>query len=116
MKLLPTLHIEQDGNVVGSLVGDDQVEPAVAGKVGDGDAHRVGAGEKAVAAVQRRTESSVPQPGVNEDVVAAAVGDDQVEDAVVVEVRQRRRRSGRSARSDASPRTVVTPPTVWTTS
>ncbi len=30
VKLLPYLHVDQDGNVVGSLVGDDQVGPAVA--------------------------------------------------------------------------------------
>ena len=63
---------------------------------------RVGAGEEAVTVVQRRTERPVPQPRVNEDVVAAAVGDDQVEDAVVVEVRQRDGARGDQARCDAS--------------
>ena len=68
---------------------------------------------------KRRTERPVPQPGEDEDVVAAAVGDDQVENPVVVEVRQRDRRSGRSSRLVTRthlPRTVVTPPTVRTTS
>ena len=82
------LHVEQNRNVVGSLVGDDQIGPAVAGEVGDRDADRVGAGEEAVTAVERRTESAVPKAGVNQNVIAAAVGDDQVEDPVVVEVRQ----------------------------
>ena len=94
VKLLPDLLVDQDGNVVGSLVGDDQVEPAVAGDVGDGDPHRVGAGEEAVTVVERRTERPIPQPGVDQDVVAAAVGDDQVENSVVVEVRQRDRTRG----------------------
>ncbi len=47
-----------------------------------------GAREEAVTAVERRAEGPVAQAGVDQDVVAAAVGDDQVENPVVVEVRQ----------------------------
>ncbi len=60
-----------------------------AGEVGHRDPHRVGAHEVAVAVVDRRPELAVAQAGVDQDVVAAAVGDDQVGDAVAVEVGQR---------------------------
>ena len=45
--------------------------------------------EVAIPAVDRRPELAVAQAGVDQDVVAAAVGDDQVGDAVAVQVRQR---------------------------
>ena len=84
------LFVDQDGDVVGSLVGDDQVETAVAVDVGDGDSDRIGAREEAVTAVERRCYRTCRYRGrVDEDVVAAAIGDDQVEDSVVVEVGQR---------------------------
>ena len=79
-------HVEQDRDVVGALVGDDQVGPAV--EVGDGDADRVGAGGEALAAVQRRAELAVAETRIDQHVVAAAVGHDQVGDAVAVQVGQ----------------------------
>ena len=60
-----------------------------AGEIGDRDPDRVGADEVAVPAVDRRPELAVAQAGVDQDVVAAAVGDDQVGDAVAVQVGQR---------------------------
>ncbi len=57
--------------------------------VGHGDPHGIGPHEVTVAAVDRRPELSVAEPGVDQDVVAAAVGDDQVGDAVAVQVSQR---------------------------
>ena len=56
----------------------------VAGEVGHGDPNRVGADEVAMPAVDRRPELAVAQARVNQHVVAAAVGDDQVGDAVAV--------------------------------
>ena len=97
VKPSPWRLVEQDGDVVGALVGDDQVGPAVAVEVGDGDADRVGAGEEAVAAVERRAELAVAQAGIDQHVVAAAVGDDQVGDAVAVEVGQRDGAGGEQA-------------------
>ena len=44
----PDRPVEQDGDVVGALVGDDQVGEAVAVEVGDGEADRVGPDEEAV--------------------------------------------------------------------
>ena len=49
---------------------------------------RVGADEEAVPAVEGRAELAVAQAGIDQHVVAAAVGDDQVGDAVAVEVGQ----------------------------
>ena len=76
---------EEDRDVVGALVGDDQVGEAVAVDVGDGDADGVGPdGEGRWDLVVL----AVAESEVDQDVVAAAVGDDQVGDAVAVEVRQ----------------------------
>ena len=58
-------------------------------EVGHRDPHRIGAHEIAIAAVDRRPELAVAQPGIDQHVVAAAVGDDQVGDAVAVQVSQR---------------------------
>ena len=41
-----------------------------------------------MAAVERRAELAVAQAGIDQHVVAAAVGDDQVGDAVAIQVRQ----------------------------
>ena len=88
---------------------------AVAVEVGDGEAGRVGAGEEAVPAVDRRAELAVAQAGVDQDVVAAAVGDDQVGDAVAVQVGQRPRRPGRAAPGAVLPTTGSAGPKLSTT-
>ena len=53
--------VEQDRDVVGALVGDHQVGPAVAVDIGHGDPHWVGAGEEAVAAIEGWSELAVAQ-------------------------------------------------------
>ena len=58
-------------------------------EIGHRDPDRVGAHEIAIAVVDRRPELAVAQPGIDQDIVAAAVGDDQVGDAVAVQVRER---------------------------
>src|SRR5262249_28185887 len=75
-------------HVVGAAVGDQEVGDAVAVDVGDGEAGGVGPGVEAMAAVERRAELAVAQPRVDEDIVAAAVGHDQVGNAVDIDVRQ----------------------------
>ena len=57
-------------------------------EIGHGNADRVGPGEEAMATVERRAELAVAEPRIDQHVVAAAVGDDQVGDAVAVEVSQ----------------------------
>ena len=78
---------QQDRNVVGAAVGDDQVGLAV--EVGDRDPDRVGSHVEAIPVVERRAELAVAQAGVNQHVVRPAVGDDQVGDAVAGQVGQR---------------------------
>ena len=82
----PAALAQQDRDVVGAGVGDQQVGLAV--EVGDRDSGRVGADGEARGAVDRRAELAVAQAGVDQHVVAAAVGDDQVGDAVAVQVGQ----------------------------
>ena len=53
--------------------------------------------KKPLAAVDRRAELAVAQAGVDQHVVAAAVGDDQVGDAVAVQVGQRDGAGGEQA-------------------
>ena len=94
---------EQDRDVVRALVGDHQVRPAVAVEVGagdadDGDADRVGAGEEAMPAIEGGPELAVAQARIDEHVVAAAVGDDQVGDAVAVKIGQLDGAGGEQAR------------------
>ena len=45
-------------------------------------------GSVPTAEAQAGTELAVPEPGIDQHVVAAAVGDDQVGDAVAVQVGQ----------------------------
>ena len=77
---------QQHRDVVRAGVGDQQVGLTV--QVGDRQSGGVGADGEARGAADRRSELAVAQPGIDEDVVAAAVGDDQVGDAVAVHVRQ----------------------------
>ncbi len=73
--------VEQDRHLVGALVGDNQVEPGVVlavADVGHGDPNWVGAHEVTIPVIDRRPELAVAQPGIDQDVVAAAVGDNQI--------------------------------------
>src|SRR5207253_839683 len=88
---------QQDGDVVGALVGHHQVGQPAAGQVLNGDADGVGADEEAPAAVDLGPEAAPGQAPVDQDVVAAAVGHDQVGDAVVVQVGQLDRTRGQQA-------------------
>ncbi len=56
----------QNGDVVGAMVGDHEVRDAVAVQIADRDARRVGAHEEAVGGA----ELVVAQAEVDEDVVA----------------------------------------------
>src|SRR5262249_7787738 len=87
-KTAACLDVDQDRDIVGAFVGDDEVRPSVGIDVGDGDAGRVGAGEESVAAVERRAELPIAEAGEAEDVVAAGVGDDQVGYPITVQVGQ----------------------------
>ena len=76
--------------------------PAV--EVGDGNADRVRAGEEPLAAIPGWAELAVAQAGINQHVVAAAVGDDQVGgDVVAVEVGHRDRPGGQQALTTRPP-------------
>ena len=59
---LTSLLIKMDTSL-DPLVGDDQVEPAVAGQVGDRDPHGIGAGEVAVPPLSAGPNSPFPSPG-----------------------------------------------------
>ena len=82
----PAALTQEHRDVVGAGVGDQQVGLAV--EVGDRQSGRVGADRETLGAVDRRAELAVAQAGVDQHVVAAAIGDDQVGDAVAVQVGQ----------------------------
>src|SRR5262249_5729920 len=73
---------EQDGDVVGALVGHHQIGQAVTVQVADGNAYWVGAGEETLG----RPELPAPSAQVDQHVVGAPVGDQVVGEAVAVEI------------------------------
>ena len=79
---------EQDRNVVGTFVGNDQVGLTVAVDVAHAQADRVVAHREAEAAVDFRTEPASGQPVVDQNLVVARIRDDQVGGSGVVEVGQ----------------------------
>ncbi len=80
--------VEQDRHFVRTLVGNHEVQPAVTCEIGNRDADRVCPGEDASTVIDRRPELAVAQTGIDQYVVAPAVGDDQVRNAVAVQIRQ----------------------------
>src|SRR5437868_3304143 len=77
---------QQDRNIVGTGVGHDEIGDAVAVEIGHRQPGGVGAGKETVPAIGGGPELAVAQPEIDQHVVAAAVGDNQVGDAVTVEV------------------------------
>src|SRR5205823_456035 len=73
---------EQNGDVVGALVGDRQIEQAVAVEILGSQVGGVGPGEESAGG----PKLAFADPQVDEHVVRPAVGDDQVRQAIGVEV------------------------------
>ena len=92
----PAALTQEHRDVIGAGVGDQQVGLAV--EVGDRQSGGVGADGETLGAVDRRAELAVAQAGVDQHVVAAAIGDDQVGDAVAVQVAPAGRRPGPARR------------------
>src|SRR5207237_479282 len=88
--------VEQHRHVIGTGVGDGEIEAAIVVEVADGDGYRSGACRDG----RRRPEGPVAGAEQDRDVVRVKVGDREIEVAIAVEVadgdRQRRgaRREG----------------------
>ena len=107
--LLPCFRLSRMETSLEPLLATTKSESSVAVDIGHGDPDRVGAGEEPLAAVQLAAELALAQAGIHKYVVAAAVGDDQVLDAVTVEVGQLHR-AGRQQALGAVPYHGLLPP------
>ena len=78
----PIAVAKQDGDVVGALIGDGQVELTVAIEVAHGDTDRQGADRK----VPRLLKRAVPETQKHRNIAGVYVRGDQVGHAVAVEI------------------------------
>src|SRR5262249_19142334 len=81
---VPLRFVKQNGDLIGTLIGDDEVRSTV--KLSDNDRDRIRADEETTSAVQRGAEAAPRQTGEDEHAVAAAVEDDRIHDSVATQV------------------------------